>query len=185
MMTQKPQSSGLPGHSAMTGVVERNIRALLERRERDERSLGWQDRLADAITRFCGSMKFVYLHLLIYGAWISINLGWIPFIPRFDPTFVVLAMEASVEAIFLSTFILITQNRMSMQAAKRADLDLQVSLLAEHEITRLITMVQEIGQRMGIESAKDPELDELSQDVEPEHVLDTMEKHEEANKSSR
>lgn len=177
-MTGTPKANPNLAYPAMTSVVERNIRALLARRQQEEQSLGWQDKLADAITRFCGSMKFVYLHLLLYGSWIAINLGWIPLIPRFDPTFVVLAMEASVEAIFLSTFILITQNRMSIQAAKRADLDLQVSLLAEHEITRLITMVQEIGQRMGIESAKDPELEELAKDVAPEHVLETMEKHE-------
>jgi uncharacterized membrane protein len=168
----------------MTGIVERNIQALLARREQDERRLGWQERFADVITRFSGSMKFVYLHLLIYGLWIAINLGWVPFIPRFDPTFVVLAMEASVEAIFLSTFILITQNRMSAEASKRADLDLQVSLLAEHEITRLIAMVQEIGERMGLESSRNPELEELAQDVAPEKVLETMEKHEAASKNS-
>jgi uncharacterized membrane protein len=170
--------------SGMTGIVERNIRALLERKEQEERHLGWQERLADFITRFSGSMKFVYLHLAVYGLWIAINLGWVPFIPRFDPTFVVLAMEASVEAIFLSTFILISQNRMSAEAAKRADLDLQVSLLAEHEITRLIMMVQEIGERMNLESAKNPELEELAQDVAPEKVLETLERHEEAGKRS-
>jgi uncharacterized membrane protein len=87
-------------------------------------------------------------------------------------------MEASVEAIFLSTFLLLSQNRMTAQAASRADLDLQISLLAEHEITRLISMVTEIGNRMGIDSAKDPELAELERDVAPEQVLDTIQKHE-------
>src|SRR3954465_5294094 len=164
--------------AGMAGVVERNIQALIARRVDEERQLGWQERLADRITRFSGSMRFVYLHLVLYGLWVAINLGWIPFIPKFDPTFVVLAMEASVEAIFLSTFILITQNRMSADAAKKADLDLQVTLLAEHEITRLVAMVKEIGDRLGIEAAKEPELDELRQDVAPEKVLETMEKHQ-------
>jgi uncharacterized membrane protein len=163
--------------SAMAAVVERNIQALLARRMQDEQRLGWQDRLADRITRFTGSMRFVYLHVLLYAAWIVVNLGWLPVKP-FDPTFVILAMEASVEAIFLSTFILISQNRMTAQAASRADLDLQISLLAEHEITRLISMVTEIGNRMGIDSAKDPELAELERDVAPEQVLDTIQKHE-------
>ena len=72
------------------------------------------------------------------------------------------------------TFILITQNRMTAQAAKRADLDLQASLLAEHEITRLMTLVSAIAARLGIEAAQDPELAELAQDVTPEQVLDTM-----------
>jgi uncharacterized membrane protein len=172
----QPQSGG----SEMASVVERNIQGLLVRRKREERKLGWQERLADSITTFTGSMRFVYLHVVIYFLWITINLGWIPGVPRFDPTFVVLAMEASVEAIFLSTFILITQNRMSAEASKKADLDLQVTLLAEHEITRLVAMVQEIGNRLGIESAKAPELEELTHDVAPEKVLDTMEKHEQA-----
>ena len=84
-------------------------------------------------------------------------------------------MVASVEAIFLSTFILITQNRMAAQAQKRADLDLQISLLAEHEITRLIILTGAIAEHLGIKPVQDPELEELAQDVAPEQVLDTME----------
>jgi uncharacterized membrane protein len=123
-------------------------------------------------------MRFVYIHLVVFGAWILINLGWLPVIPRFDPSFVVLAMVASVEAIFLSTFVLISQNRMSALADKRADLDLQVSLLAEHEITRLITLVTAMAERMGLDEAHDPELSELSRDVKPEKVMETMEAQE-------
>ena len=154
-----------------------NIRALLARRQAEDRRAGWQDRLADRISGFTGSMRFVYLHLAIYGLWILANLPGVP-LPHFDPTYVVLAMAASVEAIFLSTFILITQNRMTAQAAARADLDLQVSLLAEHEITRLITLVTAIAARMGVDAAQDPELAELAQDVAPERVLDTMDAHQ-------
>ncbi|HUR46891.1 MAG TPA: DUF1003 domain-containing protein [Candidatus Saccharimonadales bacterium] len=134
--------------------------------------------MADRVTGFTGSMRFVYLHLLIFGLWIAINLGWIPFIPRFDPSFVVLAMAASVEAIFLSTFVLITQNRMATMANKRADLDLQISLLAEHEITRLLTLATAIAERLGIEASTDPELNELKKDVHPEEVLQQIEKQE-------
>ncbi len=95
-----------------------------------------------------------------------------------------LAMVASVEAIFLSTFILISQNRMQAQADRRAELNLQISLLAEHEITRLIEMVSEIGQRMGISSADHPDLAELTRDINPEAVLDHIEaKSEEADRS--
>ncbi len=97
--------------------------------------------MAEAVTRFSGSLKFVYLHLAIYSFWIVANLGWVPLVPRWDPTFVVLAMVASVEAIFVSTFVLITQNRMAAAAEKRAELDLQISLLAEHEVTKVVAMV--------------------------------------------
>ena len=79
-------------------------------------------------------MRFVYLHIVLFGFWIIVNLSLVPGMPEFDPSLVILAMVASVEAIFLSTFILITQNRMSAAAEKRAELDLQISLLAEHEV---------------------------------------------------
>ncbi|MCX4245479.1 DUF1003 domain-containing protein [Paraliomyxa miuraensis] len=167
-----------PQTSSMARVVERNIRALLEHRREVERRAGWPERLAHAITRFAGSMTFVLLHVVFYGSWITINLGAIPGVPPFDPSFVGLAMEASVEALFLSAFILITQNRMMAAAAERADLDLQISLLAEHEITRVITLVQEMAKKMNVAAAHDPELRELAEDVHPERVLQTMAAHE-------
>jgi uncharacterized membrane protein len=161
----------------MAQIVERNIRALLDRQKEAERNKTREEKIADTITRFTGSMAFVYIHLTLFGLWICWNLGWLGLKP-FDPSFVVLAMEASVEAIFLSTFVLISQNRMAAQADKRANLDLQVSLLGEHEITRLLTLVSAIAKKMDIAEGHDPELQELSQDVHPEKVLDTMEQHE-------
>jgi uncharacterized membrane protein len=160
----------------MSQVVERNIRALLARRQAEEQRKGWQDRVSDAITRFTGSMRFVVLLVVLFGLWVAINVGWLP-LPRFDPSFVILAMVASVEAIFLSTFVLISQNRMAAQADQRAELDLQVSLLAEHEITRLVSLVGQMAQRMGIEDAQNPELGELAKDVHPEKVLDAIAQH--------
>src|SRR3954471_13695688 len=164
--------------TGMTGVMQRNIETLLERRRTEDARKPFRVRMADAITRFTGSMRFVYIHLALFAAWIITNLPGVP-LPKFDPTFVVLAMFASVEAIFLSTFVLISQNRMAEQADKRADLDLQVSLLAEHEITRLITLVRAIAERVQVEASKDPELSELQRDVAPERVLDVMEQHQE------
>lgn len=159
----------------MARVVERNIDALLQRRKEDEGKKTTEERIADRVTQFTGSMLFVYIHLTLFGIWIVWNLGWIG-LPPFDPSFVVLAMFASVEAIFLSTFVLISQNRMNVQADKRAELDLQVSLLTEHEVTRLIILVTEMARKMNVDSAYDAEIRELSKDVHPEKVLDTMEK---------
>jgi uncharacterized membrane protein len=158
----------------LAGVVERNVRSLLARRQQLEKQKRLDQRIADAITCFTGSMRFVYIHAVIYGTWIIINLPFMP-TPKFDPNFVILAMVASVEAIFLTTFVLMTQNRMGQEAERRAELDLQISLLAEHEVTRLITLVKAIGEKLDIEASKDPELPELQQDVEPEKVLDVME----------
>jgi uncharacterized membrane protein len=84
-------------------------------------------------------------------------------------------MIASVEAIFLSTFVLISQNRMAATADKRADLDLQISLLTEHELTRLIALVSALSRHVGVQTEVDDEVDELKQDVAPEAVLDQIE----------
>ena len=162
---------------AMAGVVERNIKALMAHNEKAERERSLEQRAADAITRFAGSMLFVYIHVILFGLWIVINLGWVP-LPRFDPTFVILAMASSVEAIFLSTFILITQNRMAAISQRRADLDLQISLLAEHETTKVLTLVKDIALKMQVREAQNPELTELQKDVNPEKVLNVLEKHE-------
>src|ERR671910_1102927 len=164
-----------PQPGGLSPVLERNIRALELRREREEKEATAQERVAEAITRFTGSMRFVYLHLAFFGFWIVANLGWAPGVLAWDPSFVVLAMIASVEAIFLSTFVLISQNRMQAAADKRADLDLQISLLAEHEVTRLVTLVQAIAERLKVESDVDHELHEIKQDVAPEAVLDEIE----------
>lgn len=164
-----------PTPDSLTASLTRNIKALEDRRKREAAEATREERIAEAVTRFTGSMTFVYLHLALYGAWIAINLGLVPFIPKFDESFVILAMEASVEAIFLSTFVLISQNRMSAAADKRADLDLQISLLTEHELTKLSTLLVTIAERLEIRAAADPELQEVQKDVAPEAVLDEIE----------
>jgi uncharacterized membrane protein len=118
-------------------------------------------------------MTFVALHLAAFGFWIVANLGWVPGLRPWDESFVVLAMMASVEAIFLSTFVLISQNRMAAQADKRADLDLQISLLTEHEITKLATLLSAVAERLDIRP--DPDMQEVQRNVAPEAVLDEIE----------
>src|SRR5690348_12118995 len=162
----------------LNSALRRNIDALRRRRAEEEARGALDEKLARAITRFAGSMRFVYVHAAIYGAWIVANLGWIPGVRPWDPTFVVLAMIASVEAIFLSTFILITQNRMAAQADRRAELDLQVSLLAEAEITKLVELVSAIAARMEVPDAEREDVEEMKQLVQPEAVLDAIEEAE-------
>jgi uncharacterized membrane protein len=157
------------------GTLDRNIEALRARRDRQAREATYQEKLAEAITRFTGSIAFVWVHLVWIGFWIVANLGVFPFVTPWDPTFVVLAMIASVEAIFLSTFVLISQNRMFKENDRRADLDLQINLLAEHEVTRLIEIVTAIAARLDVELPAAQEIDELKKDVAPEAVLDAIE----------
>jgi uncharacterized membrane protein len=161
-----------------TSVLERNINALRRKRQEEDRKASLQDRIAQAITRFTGSMAFVYVHLALVAGWVAINLGIVPGVPTFDPTFVILATFASVEAIFLSTFVLISQNRAAAEADRRSELDLQTNLLSEHEITRILTLTRAIAEHLGISEANDPSLEELERHVAPEKVLDRLTEEE-------
>jgi len=167
-----------PRTDSLSNTLRQNIETLRERRRRERESASFEQKLAQRITDFAGSMRFVYLHVALYGFWIVANLGWIPGLNPWDPSFVVLAMIASVEAIFLSTFILITQNRMSIADDRRAELDLQVGLLAEQEITKLVQLVAEISRRLGVEDADGPDVEEMKQLVAPGEVLDAIEEGE-------
>jgi uncharacterized membrane protein len=156
--------------------VARNIASIRRSRAERHANQSADDKFADAMSRFAGSMLFVYIHLAVFGSWIVANLGWVPAIPKWDPSLVVLAMVASVEAIFLSTFVLINQNQMTAEADERAELDLQISLLNERETTRLLVMTQAIANHLGIDTGLEPEIDELSQDTEPDVILDAVRK---------
>ena len=158
-----------PGRLAQT--LRQNIATLRERREREERQATLGHRIADRVTAFTGSMTFVVIHLLLYGTWIGWNL--LPGLPHFDPSFVVRAMEASVEAIFLSTFVLISQNRMAAAADRRADLDLHINLLAEHELSTLSGLVARMANKMGL-ATDAPDLQEIQKNVRPDDVLDAL-----------
>lgn len=166
-----------PSPEGMSPALDRNIAALRERARQEEAKEDLQQRLADRITEFTGSMLSVYLHLAVFGTWIVINVGLTPIQP-WDPSLVVLAMIASVEAIFLSTFVLISQNRMGQMAERRAELDLQTSLLTEHEVTKLIAMVSAIADVMNVSTEADPEIEQLKKNVAPEAVLDRIEEEE-------
>ena len=152
-------------------VIEQNIHTIIHSRETAASQRSSEDRIADAVTDFSGRMYFVYFHILWFAIWILINLGYLGIKP-FDPyPFGLLTMIVSLEAIFLSTFVLISQNRLSAEADRRADLDLQIGLLAEHELTRVLKMLDEIQDKMGIENDSDRELQDLEKNVHPEDVL--------------
>lgn len=167
-----------PQPETLNPALSRNIRTLRERHEREESQASLGAKLAGGVTAFTGSMTFVYVHLVILLAWVGANVGLIPGAPRFDPTFVILATAASVEAIFLSTFVLISQNRAAKSAERRSELDLQINLLTEHEVTRLITLTSAIAEKLGVPEAQDPALRELEADIAPEAVLDILQRPE-------
>ena len=157
----------------LANVIQQNIRTIIELRAMAAANRSLQDRIADAITEFSGRMSFLYFHALWFAVWIALNLGVFGNKPFDQFPFGLLTMIVSLEAIFLATFVLISQNRAAVEADHRADLDLQINLLTEHEITRVIKMLDIIQNKLGIEN-NDAELSELEQEVRPEDVLMEM-----------
>jgi len=137
----KPQKP--PASRAVSTHMERNVRAIakLERDAMAERTAA--DRLSDAIARVAGSSGFVVAHIIFFTVWITLNVGLLPSVPIFDPyPFSFLTLVVSLEAIFLSIFVLMSQNRAARLADRRAHLDLQIDLLAERELTAMLHMLR-------------------------------------------
>lgn len=111
----------------------------------------FEDRLADGITRFAGNIKFVYFHVLWFGLWISAGLGWFGPKYEFDTfPFGLLTMVVSLEAIFLSTFVMISQNRASVKSEIRSQLDYETDLQAEREIGIIMRTLVRIAAKDGV-----------------------------------
>ena len=161
---------------ALNKVIEKNIRTIIHLRTKAARERGLQDRLADAITSFSGRMIFVYIHVVWFGIWILLNTGWLG-LPAFDPfPYGLLTMIVSLEAIFLSTFVLISQNRLGKETERHADLSLQIGLLTEHELTRVLQMLDAIQDKLGVVDHHESELADLEMETKPEDVLAEIER---------
>jgi uncharacterized membrane protein len=150
--------------------IVRQEEEALERRSSSER-------LADAVGVFAGSLLFVVLHLGLVIVWLVVNSGEIPGIRPFDPhPFSLLGVIVAVEAVILSSFILMRQNRMMRRGQRRDHLNLQVDLLAEKEITKVLQMVHAICGHMGLQNIMaDKEIRELSQPTSIESLSQTLE----------
>jgi uncharacterized membrane protein len=158
----------------IASVVEQNIRSLLRSQEESEVARGVQEKAADALTFFSGTMVFVYVHAAWFLVWMLVNSG-VGGLSEFDPfPFGLLTMLVSLEAIFLSTFVLISQNRSSALADSRSDLDLQTNLLTEHEITRVLRITRAIAEHLGLEVDEDES--ELEEDVTPAGIAGEIER---------
>jgi uncharacterized membrane protein len=174
LMRQRMQKVTL-NNPELADALERNIETILELRRDADRRRSLQDRVADAITDFAGSMAFLYAHVVWFGLWVAINKGWIHAVPPFDPyPFNFLTMVVSLEAIFLSTLVMISQNRSAAASDERADLDLQIDMLGEYEITKILQVITAIGRKLEVEGCEDAELLQLEKTVMPAEVLKEM-----------
>ena len=156
---------------ALSKVIDRNIRTIIHLRAKAAQERGLQSHIADAITSVSGRMIFAYVHIVWFGGWILLNTGRFG-VRVFDPfPYGLLTMVVSLEAIFLSTFVLISQNRLGEETERRADLDLHIGLLTEHELTRVLQMLDAIQDKLGIVDHANSELADLEMETKPEDVL--------------
>jgi uncharacterized membrane protein len=153
--------------SAITSAALANIETIARLEEEFIEGRTLWDRVADAIAAFTGSVKFVVLHLAVFTAWFVVNLGFIPGIRPFDPyPFILLGMGVSCEAVILSTFVLMSQNRMSARSEQRNQLHLQIALLTEKELTKVLQTQKRLSEHLGVsEVVQDKEVTELSEDT--------------------
>jgi uncharacterized membrane protein len=171
---------GTPGFKdeSVDQLTQRNVEAVLNLEEAAKEQRTRSELVAERIAKFCGSMRFVWVHVIWFSGWVFFNL--MPGIKHIDPfPFTFLTLVVSLEAIFLSTFILISQNHDTQISERRNHLDLQINLLSEQENTKMIHMLQAIADRVGVDLSNDSELEKLRQETQPEKLVEQIEQREE------
>ncbi len=168
----------LPPQTA-EALTDRNIRTIVDLERSARASVSAAERTAGAIARFCGTMRFVWVHVAWFVLWIGFNV-W-PDAHHPDPyPFSFLTVVVSLEAIFLSTFILISQNQENRVSERRSQLDLQINLLSEQENTKMLQMLKSIAEKVGADVSGDPEFEALRQATRPENLVGQLQRAEDA-----
>jgi uncharacterized membrane protein len=143
-------------------ITRRNVRTVRELEALAVADPSFADRTASFVARFAGSIYFVLAHAILFSAWIAFNS--VPGLPHFDPfPYTLLTMFGSLESIFIASFILIAQNYSMRLSERRAQLDLQVNLLAEQENTKTLQMLDAIARKVGAQCGSDPEVAALAE----------------------
>jgi uncharacterized membrane protein len=159
----------MPEPIGASGAVARNIRTItrLDAERQARRRFG--DRMGYVVTRFASSIWFLLVHAVWFGGWILYNTQSVRAFDRYPFTF--LTFLVSLEAICLSSFILISQRHAERAAGSRAALGLQINLLAEEEMTKALAGIAAIAKRLGIHGVgDDPESREMTEKTDVESL---------------
>jgi uncharacterized membrane protein len=152
--------------------MRRNVQEICKIEEKGLKARSFGEQFGDFVVNQSGRVWFIALHMVWFVVWIILNSRNSSLRKSFDPfPFPLLTLVVSLESIFLSLFILMSQNRSSRQADERAHLDLQINLLAEHESTKALQLLQALCQHHGLSCAKDAEIDELISTTKPAEIL--------------
>lgn len=154
-------------------LTARNVHAIIELEQAAKLKRTTSQRMSHAIAKFCGSMAFFWVHVAWFGVWIVMNT--LPGVHHVDPfPFTFLTLLVSLEAIFLSTFILIAQNEETRQTDRRNALDLQINLLTEQENTKMLQMLSRIATKLDVRVDDDPALSVLEQATRPDKLAEQI-----------
>ncbi|MDO8560603.1 MAG: DUF1003 domain-containing protein [bacterium] len=174
-LKNQPEKNEIPTEDVKTTRARQEVIESIEARLGARRTFG--ERFADVLVKLSGNFSFAILHILAFAAWIIINLGFVPDVPAFDPyPFNLLTMTVSLEAIFLSIFVLISQNRETKTSDLRQEVDLQVNMIAEREITKLIHLVAYLMKHLNVPYEKDPELKHMMKPLDTEEIRSELER---------
>jgi uncharacterized membrane protein len=164
------------------GTIQENIETIQKLEKEALQKLSTVELIADKISAFAGSTPFIILHVLWFGGWILVNIGVIPGMIPFDPfPYSFLTLVVSLEAIFLTLLVLMSQNRMTKEADKRAQLDLQINMLDEQETTKILRMVQNISNHLGIEVEESNSLNDLIKETDIKSVAKKIDENSKIN----
>jgi uncharacterized membrane protein len=169
--TEDPTAAANPS-SSLAKETNKNVNKIIaiERAQKRNRTLA--ERFAERVAHFFGSVPFVWIHVAWFVIWISVNT-LVPAL-QFDPyPFTFLTLVVSLEAIFLSTFILISQNHETRLTERRNHLDLQINMLAEQENTKMIEILRLIAERVGV-PYESLELDTFQEEMKPEKLVEQI-----------
>lgn len=162
-----PESKNNPetgtGHAG--AKIAHSIQAQLD----EQRSLN--EKIADGLVRWFGSFEFAIGNFVFFFFWILINSGLITTVKPFDPfPFIFLTMVVSLEAIFLSIFVLTSQNRESRISDLREEIDIQINMIAEQEITKAIHLISYLMKHLNVPYERDPELKRMMKPLDMEEI---------------
>ena len=155
---------------------KRHVVKSFEAKLSQQRTFG--EKIADFLNRFFGSLSFAVFHVVFFGLWIIWNLGAFPVLRPFDPfPFGLLTMVVSLEAIFLSIFVLVSQNRAAKIDKLRSEVDLQINLTAEQEITKVLALMTQLLKKQGfLDVESDPELQRMLKQIDAWEIEKKLEK---------
>jgi uncharacterized membrane protein len=172
-LTRAPRN----GNGSPSPVLARNVETVAQLEAAERARLTGSQRISNAVAGLVGTAWFAVLHVVWFGGWIAWNTGLVPGRRPIDPfPFSFLTLVVSLEAIFLSIFVLISQNTLTRQSERRAQLDLQINLLAEQESTRTVALLERIAEHLDVSIPADSSARELAVPTDIRDVVSTLDR---------